>query len=107
MLSNIEEICSIPKSTYAAFIDTCESKLDALEQEISIDDYKILRCNRNRHGEGVACYICNNYSYNILSVFPREIENIFLEILLPNSKPRTVKTIYRPQGQSDFFRSSK
>ena len=50
----------------------CESKLDAsvLEQEISIDNYKVLRCVRNRNG--VACYVRNDLSYNILSVFPFE-----------------------------------
>ena len=49
----------IAKSTNAAVI---ESKLDTsmLEQEISIDNYKILHCDRNRHGGGVACYIRND-----------------------------------------------
>ena len=50
-----------------------------LEQEINIDNYKILRCDRNRQGGGVACYITNDLSYNILPVFPCEIENIFLK----------------------------
>ena len=54
----------------AAIIGLCESKLDAsvLEQEINIHNYKILRCDRNRHGRGVACHIRNDLSYNILSV---------------------------------------
>ena len=93
------------KSTNAAVIGIYESKLDtsALEQEINIDNYKILRCDRSRHGGGVACYIRNDLSYNILSVFPREIENIFFEILLPNSKPVIVGTIYRPPSQNNFL----
>ena len=74
-----------------------------LEQEINIDNYKILRCDRNRFGGGVACYIRNDFNYNILPVFPREIKNIFFEILLPNSKPVTVGTIYRPPSQNDFL----
>ena len=74
-----------------------------LEQEINIDNYKILRCDRNRHGGGVACYIRNDLSYNILSVFPCEIENIFFEILLLNSKPVIVGTIYRPPSQNNFL----
>ena len=99
MLSKIEELCFIAKSTNAAVIDVCESKLDAsvLEQELSIDNYKILHCDRNRYGEGVACYI-NDLSYNILSVFP--CENIFFEILLPNSK----LVIYCPPSQNSFLR---
>ena len=52
-----------------------------LKQEIDIDNYKIIRCDRNRHGGGVACYITNDISYNILSVFTCEIENIFFEIV--------------------------
>ena len=88
LLPKIEELCFVAKSSSTAVIGICESKLDAsvLDQEISIDNYNILRCDRNRHGRGVACYIRNDLSY-ILSVFPCEIENIFFKILLPNSKP--------------------
>ena len=105
LLSKIEELRFIAKSTNAAVIGISESKLDAsvLEQEISIDNYKILRCDRNRHGGGVACYIRNDLNYNILSVFPCEIKNIFFEILLPNSKPVIVGTIYRPPSQNNFL----
>ena len=79
-------------------------KLDesVLEPEIRFDNYKILRYDRNRHGGGVACYIRNDLSYNIISVFPREIERLFFEILLPNSKPITLGTTYHPTNQSIF-----
>ena len=46
----------------------------------------MLRCDRNKQGGGVACYTRNDLSYNILSVFPCEKENIFFEILLPTLK---------------------
>ena len=48
-------------STNAAITGISESKLDesVLEPEIQIDDYKILWCDRNRHGGGVASYITN------------------------------------------------
>ena len=74
-----------------------------LEHEIQIDDCKILWCDRNRHGGGVACYMGNDLSYNIISVFPREMESVFFEIALPNSKPITVGTICRPPNQSNFL----
>ena len=95
LLPKIEEIRYIAKFTNAAVIGICESKLDAsvLDPEISIDNYKILRCDRNRQGGGVACYVRNDLNYNTLSVFPREVKNIFFEILLSNSKPITVGTI--------------
>ena len=98
LLPKIEELRFIAKYTIAAFIGICESKLDAsvLEQEINIDNYKILCCDKNRQVRGVACFIRNDLSYNILSVFPREIEYMFFEILLPNSKSIIVGTIYCP-----------
>ena len=79
-------------------IGISESKLDesVLEPDIEIDNYKILQCDRNRHGGGVACYIRKDLSYNIISVFPSEIESVFFEIWLPNSKLITAGNIYRP-----------
>ena len=106
LLPKNEEHRIVAKSTNAAIIGISESKLNesVLEPEIQIDDYKILQCDRNRRGGGVACYIRNDLSYNILSVFPREIESVFFEILLPNSEPITVGTIYRPPNQSNYLR---
>ena len=105
MLSKIEELQIMVKSTNVAIIGISESKLDesVLEPEIQIDDYKILQCDRTRHGRGAACYIRNDLSYNILSVFSREIESVFFEILLPNSKSITVGAICRPPNQSNFL----
>ena len=93
------------KSTNVAIIGISESKLDesVLEPDIQIDDYKILQCDRTRHGRGAACYIRNDLSYNILSVFSREIESVFFEILLPNSKSITVGAICHPPNQSNFL----
>ena len=105
LLLKIEELCYIAKSTDASVIAICESKLEAsvLDPEISVDNYKILHCDRNRQGGCVACYVRNDLSYNTLSVFPCEVENIFFEILLPNSKPITVGTIYHHLNQSNFL----
>ena len=105
LLPKIEELRVIAKSTNAAIMGISESKLDEsiLEPEIEIHDYKILRCGRNRHGGGVACYIRNGLNYNIISVFPSESESVFFEILLPNSKPITAGTIYRPPNQFNFL----
>ena len=103
-MPKIEQL-RIAKSTNAAIIDISETKLDesVLEPEIQIDDYKILPCDRIRHRGGVACYIRNDLRYKILSVFAREIESVFFEILLPNSKAITVGTNYHPPNQSNFL----
>ena len=41
--------------------------------------------------------------YDIKSFFLLEIESIFFEILLPNTKPIIVRNIYRPPSQSEFL----
>ena len=104
LLPKIKELRIIAKSNNAAIIGISEFKLDesVLEPEIRIDDYKILWCDRNRHGGGVACYVRNDVSYNIVSVFLSEIKGDFFENLLRNSKSITVGTIYHPPNQSNF-----
>ena len=89
LLPKIEELWIVAKSVNAAIIGISESKLDesVSEPEIQIDNYKICWCDKNRHGGGIACHIRHGLSYNILSIFPHEIESFFFEILLPNSKP--------------------
>ena len=59
LLPKIDELRDIAKRTKAAVIGISESKLDStvLDPEIYIDNYEILRFDRNWHGGGVACYI--------------------------------------------------
>ena len=47
------------KRTKAAVIGISESNLDntVLDPETYIENYEIIRFNRNQHGGGVACYI--------------------------------------------------
>ena len=82
-----------------------ESKLDdsVFDNEISIEGYKLLRADRTRNGGGVACYIKSELGYNHRKDFSTDIENIFFDILLPNSKPILVGIIYRPPDQSGFL----
>ena len=98
MLPKINELRHIVRLTNAVVIGIPESKLDdsVLTSEMQIDEYDLLRCDRNRHGGGVSCYIRHDFSYNVKSYFPKDIENIFFELLLPNTKPIVVHTIYRP-----------
>ena len=35
--------------------------------------------------------------------FPSEIENVFFELLLPNTKPIPAESIHGPPSQSDFL----
>ena len=105
LLSKIEEMRQIALASNAAVICISESKLDdtVLDGEVEIEGYKIIRADRNRNGGGVACYIKSDLSYNIRKDFSAEIENIFFDILLPNSKPILVGIVYRPPDKSDFL----
>ena len=106
LLKKIDELRHIARLTNAAVIGISESKLDdsELTSEIQIDRYDLLRCDKNRHGGGVACYIRSELSYNGKSYFPKDIENVFFELLLPNAKPIVVGTTYRPPSQTNFMK---
>ena len=69
----------------------------------SISNYELLRCDRNRNGGGVTCYSRSDIGYLQKRFFPKKIENIFVEILLPKIKPPIVRIIYRPPNQSNFL----
>ena len=96
---------NIAKRTKAVVIGISKSNLDStvLDPEIYIENYEILRFDRNRHGRGVACYIKSDSSYKLNSFLPNEIENITFDILMPHTKPITVGIIYRPPNQSKFL----
>ena len=82
-MPKIDELRHIARLTNAAVIGISESKLDdsVSTSEIQIDEYDLLRCDRNRHGGGVACYIRNDLSYNVKSHFPKDRKHIFWIII--------------------------
>ena len=96
VLPKIEELCCIACQSNAAVIGISESKSDnsTFDLEIEIDGYNNLRFDRNRHGEGVACYVRNNLSFAKHNYFPHGIETIFTEIFLHKTKPMTVGIVY-------------
>jgi len=105
LLPKIDEIRFIAKKSNAAVIGITESKLDdsVLSSEISIDGYDVLRNDRTRKGGGVACYIRQDLCYIQKNVFPATIENIFIDIMLPKTKPFCVGVFYRPPNQNYFL----
>ena len=95
LLPKIDEFRYIAKLSNTAIIGIIESKVGncILDSEIQVDNYQILRFDRNRKGGGVACYVRNDLSYIKKDFFSEEIENIFFEILLLKTKPITVGII--------------
>ena len=105
ILPKIEELRSIAQNTKAAVIGISESKLDktVFDSEVAIEGYDLLRKDRNRHGGGVACYVRNDICYNPKKILQDDLENIFIDILLPKTKPITVGIVYKPPNQTGFI----
>ena len=91
-----------------AVIGISESKLDdtILDSEITIEGYQILRCDMNRHGGGIACYIREDIGYNTKECISKNIEYIIFDILLPKTKPFSIGIFYRPPNKANFSRTS-
>ena len=62
-----------------------------------------MRSDRNRHRGGVACYIRYDVSFNVRGNFSNEVENIFLDMLLPKTKPILIGILYQPPDQYKFL----
>ena len=75
-----------------------------MDSELFIEGYDLIRSDRNRHGGGVACYIKKERHYNVRSpTCPSNLENIFLDLHLPNSKSILIGILYRPPDQSGYL----
>ena len=52
----------------------------------------------------VACYIKSSLSYNYKENFSKNLENIFIDIHLPKSKPILLGILYRPPDKNSFVK---
>jgi len=105
ILSKIDELRLIALKSNAAVIGITESKLDesVLDGEVEIDGYIPLRADRSRQGGGVVCYIRHDLPFNRIDLYSEDIEHIFLDLLLPKTKPILIGILYRPPKQSRFL----
>ena len=105
LLPKLDEIRNIAKHAKPAIFGITESKLDNTisDFEINIDEYVIIRSDRNRHGRGVACYIRKDQCFKTHNVLSGNIEGLVSDLLLPKTKPITVGILYRPPNQNNFI----
>ena len=96
----IEEVKIIALKTKAAVTGMSESKLD---ETVLKGEINLLRSDRIRHGGGVLCYIKNTIGYNRTERFSTEIENIFVDTLLPKTKPIIIGNVYPPPAHSGLL----
>ena len=79
-----------------------ETKIDSTidNSRIEIDDYVVVRNDRNRHDGGVAMYIHKNVNYKLREDLAySEIESISIQVKVGNYKPFIVTSVYRPPGK--------
>ena len=107
LLPKIDELQYIAKNSNVAVIGISETKLDntVYDSEVTIDGYNIAQSDRDRKGGGVACYIRSNnirsnICFNLKTCFSNNIENIFIDLLSPKTKPITVGIIYKFPNQT-------
>ena len=105
LLLKKDEIRCIANKTKAAIIGITESKLDHTvpDSEVNFPGYDILRCDRNRSGGGVACYIRKDLCFKTRTLHCKEIEILVFDILLPKSRAKTIGVFYRPPNQAEFM----
>ena len=102
--SKIEELRQFVLSTSPHIICFSETKLDEsiTDGEIGIENYSCVRKDRNRNGGGVACFIHKSIAFEVRSDFSDDFENIFIDILLPKTKPILLGVAYRPPSDMQF-----
>ena len=106
LLPKIDELHNIAKCSNAAVIGITETKLDntVYDSEVTIDGYSIVRNDRNRKGGGVACYIRSNICYSRKTCLSDKLEKLFIDLLLPKTKPISEGIFYRPPSQMRFLK---
>ena len=79
-----------------------ETKLDHSVDDalINIDNYSIIRKDRNKFGGGVALYIHQNIQFEVKhDLMCDELESLSIQIKNGKFKPFILTTIYRPPGK--------
>ena len=79
LLPKIGELKCIANKTKAVIIGIAEPKLDCTvpDLEVNLPGYDIIRCDRNRNGGGVACYIREDLCFNAKPLNCKEIHSYF------------------------------
>lgn len=106
LIHKMDEIRLLFASNKVGIISFSETWLDNSinDSEIEIENYVVIRKDRNRNGGGVCVYIRSDICYNVRTDLDHaHIEAVWLDILFPNSKPLLIGALYRPPDQSHFY----
>ena len=81
----------------------CDSSIP--DSELNIDDFVLLRQDRNRHGGGIAMYISSRFDFKLRHDLKcNDLECLWVELHYPHKPPILVGSIYRPPNStSEYF----
>ena len=102
LLAKIDEVRLLAKNKCIDILTVNETKIDSKvdDQLIAVDDFSLLRNDRNRQGGGVALYVRNTVGFRPRQDFPnKSLEIICIEVEPPHSNPFIVIAWYRPPSE--------
>ena len=106
LIHKIDEIRLMFGNCKAAIISFSETMLDSSinDSEIEIENYTVIRKDRNRNGGGVCVYVRADICFYVRTELNHnDIEAVWLDIIIPKSKPFLFGALYRPPSQNTFF----
>ena len=97
LLPKIDELRALSTAIQPHVICIVETWLDESIQdiELSVDNYNLVRLDRNRHGGGVLVYLIMSLSFNIVFSGSNDLELLVLSVSV-SSSVITLCTFYRP-----------
>ena len=104
MFNKFFEIEYIVKKSKAAIVSISETWLDEshTNNSIAIEGYKLVRRDRMAHAGGVCMYINENLNHNNREDLQNILlEDLWVEILLPHTKPLLIGNCYRAPQNSN------
>ena len=102
LLPHLDNFCLLVDDEKPNIMCINETKPDSSIDDslIQIDDYVIVRKDRNAHGGGVALYIHQNVQFELRKdLICEELESVTVQIKNGKFKPFFVTSIYRPPGK--------
>ena len=108
LFNKMSEFRILAKNSRSAVIGVSETWLDSshTDSSISIDGYTVIHRDRDGHAGGVCLYIREDLPYRTrLDLCNNDLEDLWVEILLPKSKPIYVCVCYRNEQNKNLLKS--
>ena len=100
----IDEVHHIILSKNFHIFGINETWLDSFitDDELSLEGYDLIRCDRNRHGGGVCLFIKQSISYNVLHDVNNCVESVWIKVTV-NSQNFGIGCAYRPPSADNTY----